>query len=66
MRRRNCRRKSGALQVSGYGRGDPEFSDGTFDVLVTRNLTWTLPDAGKKAYREWSRVLKEDGVLLNF
>ena len=44
---------------------NPEFSDGTFDVLVTRNLTWTLPDA-EKAYREWSRVLKEDGVLLNF
>ena len=31
---------------------NPEFSDGTFDVLVTRNLTWTLPDA-EKAYREW-------------
>ena len=44
---------------------NPEFADGTFDVLVTRNLTWTLPDA-EKAYREWSRVLKKEGVLLNF
>lgn len=42
-----------------------EFSDNTFDVVVSRNLTWTLPDAGR-AYGEWKRVLKPGGVLLNF
>lgn len=42
-----------------------EFADETFDVIVTRNLTWTLPDV-KAAYREWRRVLKIGGVLMNF
>ena len=41
------------------------FEDGFFDVVVTRNLTWTLPDP-IKAYNEWARVLKKGGVLLNF
>lgn len=42
-----------------------EFDDETFDAVVTRNLTWTLPDV-KAAYREWFRVLKIGGVLMNF
>ena len=41
------------------------FSDATFDAVVTRNLTWTLPDPGK-AYSEWYRILNSGGVLLNF
>lgn len=41
------------------------FGDETFDAVVTRNVTWTLPDP-EKAYREWHRVLKPGGVLLNF
>lgn len=44
---------------------DMTFEDDTFDVVVTRNLTWTLTDP-TKGYREWHRVLKDDGVLLNF
>lgn len=43
----------------------PEFEPESFDVLVTRNLTWTLPHVGK-AYREWYRLLKSGGVLINF
>lgn len=42
-----------------------EFNEGTFDAVVTRNLTWTLPDP-VKAYSEWLRVLKPGGVLMNF
>ena len=42
-----------------------DFKDETFDAIVTRNLTWTLPDV-KAAYREWRRVLKIGGVLMNF
>ena len=42
-----------------------DFDDETFDAIVTRNLTWTLPDV-KAAYREWFRVLKIGGVLMNF
>ena len=41
------------------------FDDATFDAVVTRNLTWTLPDV-MAAYREWYRVLKVGGVLINF
>ena len=37
----------------------------SFDALVTRNLTWTLPEP-EKAYREWHRLLKPGGWLLNF
>lgn len=44
---------------------NPEFQEGTFDVIVSRNLTWTLPHV-KHAYGEWLRVLKKGGVLLNF
>lgn len=43
----------------------PEFPNETFDVVISRNLTWTLPEAGK-TYGEWSRVLKKNGILLNF
>lgn len=42
-----------------------EFTDEQFDALVSRNLTWTLPHP-EQAYREWIRVLKPGGVLLNF
>lgn len=40
-------------------------ADGTFDVLVTRNLTWNLRHP-EKAYVQWARVLKPGGLLLNF
>ena len=43
----------------------PDFPEGTFDVIVSRNLTWTLPHPAE-AYGEWLRVLKPGGVLLNF
>lgn len=42
-----------------------EFEDETFDFIISRNVTWTLPDP-EKAYIEWSRVLKKDGIMLNF
>lgn len=42
-----------------------EFADESFDVIVTRNLTWNLPHP-EKAYTQWCRVLKRGGMLLNF
>lgn len=42
-----------------------KFEDNCFDVIVSRNLTWTLP-AVEKAYEEWYRVLKKGGQLINF
>ena len=44
---------------------EPEFEPESFDVLVTRNLTWTLPHI-EKAYREWYKLLKPGGILINF
>ena len=41
------------------------FLDSSFDVLVTRNLTWNLRHP-EKAYAQWTRVLKPGGLLLNF
>lgn len=40
------------------------FPNNEFDVIVTRNLTWNLPDP-VKAYGEWRRVLRDGGVMLN-
>lgn len=42
-----------------------EFQDESFDVVISRNLTWTLPHPDE-AYAEWLRVLKKGGILLNF
>ncbi len=44
---------------------DLQFESGTFDAVISRNLTWNLPHP-EKAYREWHRVLKRNGLLLNF
>jgi len=41
------------------------FPEESFDIIVSRNLTWNLPHPGK-AYAEWTRVLKNGGLLLNF
>lgn len=43
----------------------PDFPDGTFDVVLSRNLTWTLPHL-ESAYAQWRRILKPGGLLLNF
>ena len=42
-----------------------DFSDHSFDVILSRNLTWNLPHP-EIAYKEWKRVLKPGGLLLNF
>ena len=42
-----------------------DFPNESFDVIVSRNLTWTLPNV-PMAYREWKRVLKINGTLINF
>lgn len=44
---------------------NPDFDDDTFDVVISRNLTWTLPHP-LEAYFQWKRVLKPGGIILNF
>ena len=41
------------------------FEDSSFDIVISRNLTWNLPDPDK-AYAEWTRILKSGGLLLNY
>lgn len=41
------------------------FADNSFDVVLSRNLTWILPQP-EIAYKEWCRVLKPHGLLINF
>lgn len=41
------------------------FEDESFDMVISRNITWVLENP-EKAYREWIRVLKPGGTLLNF
>ncbi len=42
-----------------------DFADESFNVVISRNLTWNLPHPDR-AYAEWARVLKPGGLLLNF
>jgi ubiquinone/menaquinone biosynthesis C-methylase UbiE len=42
-----------------------EFPDGTFDLIISRNLVWTLPNP-IEAYAEWYRILKPRGKVLVF
>lgn len=41
------------------------FEDESFDAIVSRNLTWNLEHPAE-AYREWLRVLRPGGLLVNF
>ena len=66
---REARRNAGDLaRHIRFARMDAQrldLTDGSFDAIVTRNLTWNLEDP-EQAYKEWMRVLKPGGVLLNF
>ena len=43
----------------------PDFAPHSFDVLVTRNLTWGLPHLAE-AYANWHTLLRPGGLLINF
>ena len=45
---------------------NPEFPDDTFDVIISRNLTWTLPHVTSRLSESGSVYLGKGGVLLNF
>lgn len=42
-----------------------DFADASFDTIISRNVMWNLPHP-ETAYREWLRVLKPGGLLLNY
>lgn len=64
-----ARLNAGALAGSiSFERRDAEaleISDSSFDVVVSRNLTWNLPHP-EIAYSEWCRVLRPGGLFINF
>lgn len=39
------------------------FADESFDVVISRNLTWALPEP-EETFRQWKRVLKPGGRLI--
>jgi len=41
------------------------FDSDTFDLIINRNVTWTIPDM-MDCYREWRRVLAPGGRILVF
>lgn len=41
------------------------FNESSFHVVLSRNLTWVLENP-TKAYCSWIRVLKDNGLFLNF
>ena len=42
-----------------------DFPDGSFDLLLSRDVTWCLREP-EAAYKEWRRVLRPGGTLLIF
>jgi ubiquinone/menaquinone biosynthesis C-methylase UbiE len=42
-----------------------EFASESFDLIVSRNVMWCL-EHPEKAYREWLRVLRPGGRIVNF
>lgn len=41
------------------------FEDSSFDVVLSRNLTWVL-EKPEQTYLNWQKVLRPGGLLLNF
>ena len=59
-----CAKEVGSCEFYVMDAENPEFPDETFDLVISRNLTWTLPRADL-AYTQWKRVLKQGGILIN-
>ena len=63
--RRNAGALAGKIDFQRMNAEELLFAEHSFDVLVTRNLTWNLPNP-EKAYGQWVRALAPGGLLLNF
>ena len=63
--RRNAGPLAGRIAFMEMNAQELAFDDDCFDVILSRNVTWNLPNPDR-AYAEWARVLKPGGLLLNF
>ena len=61
--RENSRRLGVSPRLLRMNLNQITFPDDSFDVIVTRNVTWTL-SWPEKVYAEFRRVLKAGGILL--
>ncbi len=63
--RHNCAEAGVPANILKMDAQNLEFGDGTFDLIVSRKVVWNLPDP-VRAYKEWLRVLKDDGKMILF
>ena len=63
--KKNAGSMSGSIRFMEMNAEALDFEDASFDVVISRNLTWNLPHPDT-AYAEWVRVLRPGGLLLNF
>ncbi len=61
--RDNARQQKVEADFALMNADDLDFPDDAFDLIVNRNVTWTLPDM-EECYREWRRVLAPGGMIL--
>ena len=58
-------KKNSRIQLIQMDAQKLEFKQESFDIIVSRNLTWNL-EKPQQAYSEWLRVLKPNGALFIF
>ena len=58
-------KENSSIQLMQMDAQNLEFQPESFDIIVSRNLTWNLQNP-QQAYSEWLRVLKPKGVLFIF
>ena len=63
--RRNAGQLCDYIDFQEMNAQDLVFNDESFDVILSRNVTWNLPEP-EIAYAEWARVLKPGGLLMIF
>ncbi len=65
MARKNCEQAGVKADIRKMDAQHLEFDDESFDLIVSRKVLWNLPDP-VGAYKEWLRVLKQDGKMILF
>ena len=63
--RRNAGQLCDYIDFQEMNAQDLVFDNESFDVILSRNVTWNLPEP-EIAYAEWARVLKPGGLLMIF
>ena len=63
--RKATRHRRSLVEIACADAEDLPFADGSFQAVVSRNLTWNLPHP-ERAYAEWARVLAPGGIIVNF